>query len=305
MLFPLLSTAIVIGVVIAVTRSFDRLAISGRFPQVALMYRKLVRWRIVGLIVGTLSAVIAPSIWILAIGFDDLAPLTIGVPSGFAIGYLACIALGERNAYTPVAEKRTATLNPRLTARYVSAPLSALTLASAAVTTIVAVTLLRFTNPRGMFIFSCDGQTPGDNVISWEARAGVRETLHSSSAGMTLAYIVVVALVAACAVLTSVKRPRPDVDLLASEEDDALRRATIRSALGMLLACLASVGSACTLAIATILNYPAPACAAPTWWSAVGTALQWSQLAWAALFVAGAALLASRPTTTRRTASIG
>ncbi|MDP0396694.1 hypothetical protein [Tsukamurella strandjordii] len=298
------ATVLTIAIIFATVNT--RPALSGRYPEVVQMYSDLLKWRVRGLFAGLAAAIAVPVVGWTVFDMDGMTPAAVGAPTAFATVFLACMLAGERTAYAPVADTRTADLTPRRTQRYVGTTTAVVTTFCVVCATAVAIALLTFTNRRGMFVFTCDGQPPGDDKnYEYGAVTFLASTTNTAGARLALICIAVVTIAAALVALAATGRARPDTDLVASSEDDALRRNTVRVAAGILVSCSALIGAICTYAIATILDTPVPACAAPSWWSTAGTALWWSELAWFALFVWGLVSIVAPPKATRTSASIG
>lgn len=275
-----------------------RSVLSSTYPAVAQVHRRLLGSRIAGLALGLIAAI--GMVWTVYHYTPDEQNgfvAMVGGPMLFSAVYLACLLISERFAYRPAGNQRSAGLRRRNLREYVPRSTAVLVVVVTVATLAVFAGQFAVVSPTGYVKITCANDS------------GVRWVAHSSTdRGEVIAFTaggVVVGLLALAVVIAAVRRARPETDIIASAEDDGLRRNSIRVASGIYAALTTIVGAVITLSLAEALTNDFSPCSAPSWWAPLGTALMWSLIGWLALFVWSVSQIVARPQGTRKTASIG
>lgn len=281
-------------------------AVSGTYPAVARVHLRLVIWRIAGFIIALVSAIAFA--WIVTrltlVSRNDLV-IVLGVPTVFSLIYLTCLLISERWAFRPATVQRTAGLGPRGAADYFSRPTAAVivtaTICAAAALAVQYDVVNAGTTVRVTCVFDREkAAVVGVDSASFALSATDRTSTVAIAVALALA-----ATLAFAVAISAVRRARPDADLIAVSEDDALRRNSVRVACGIFTALVAIAGAVTSLPLATVLLVDFSPCTVPSWWHPTGTALMWSLFGWLVLFGWGITHICARPKAIRRSASIG
>ncbi|MFT4086549.1 MAG: hypothetical protein QM658_05245 [Gordonia sp. (in: high G+C Gram-positive bacteria)] len=279
--------------------SGTRSALSGDHLVIAEVFRRLIGWRIGGFVAGLALAVAIPVVALGVFHLDAPEALVFWAPAALALVYLLSLLIGEHVAYRPADAQRSATLTPRAPGRYVTVRDLAVPLAVTVWFAAVAVWTWAITNESGNVLITCASPYPNDY------NASSHSSLDRSTAWACLAAVAVAAVLTRLVAHQASFRPRPDTEVFALAEDDALRRSSIRAALGIYTSFVAIVGAGFTLSLADVLTSDFEPCGAPSWWYPVGVALWWSLLVWLAAYVWGIVQVVSRPVPVRTSAMIG
>ncbi|ALG85518.1 hypothetical protein [Gordonia phthalatica] len=277
----------------------SRSAVSGDHLIITKVFRRLLGWRVGGFVLGIASAVAVPFIAVGLFDVDSPVVILIWVPAVLALVYLVSLSIGERLAYRPASERRSATLTARAAGRYLSVRDAVVPLIATLGFATLAAATLAVTNDQGNVEIVCASPYPGDSGSS------AHSSIDDASTWAALGLVVVAAALAALVARTATNRARPDQGVFAAAEDDALRRSTIRAGLGIYTAFAAIMGAVFTLALADILTSDFAPCTAPSWWHPVGVALGWSLIGWLGVYTWSVVQIVARPVATRTFASIG
>ncbi|MFW0791052.1 hypothetical protein [Gordonia sp. CPCC 205333] len=279
--------------------SRSRSALSGDHVVITKVFRRLIGWRIGGFVVGIALAIAIPFVALGLLGIDSPEVILVWAPVALALVYLLSLLIGEHVAYRPAAGQHGANLAARVASRYITVRGVIVPLVASLGFFALAVATLALTNDRGSVMITCASPYPNDYGASSHS------TIERSTSWACLGSIATAAILTALVARAATNRARPDTHVFAAAEDDALRRSTIRAAVGIYTSFAAILGAVFTLVLAEVLTSDFEPCGAPSWWNPIGVALWWSLIAWFAVYTWGVVQIVSRPIATRMSATIG
>ena len=241
-------------------------------PRVAEIRSRILRWRFASVGVAFVAAVAAA---VFAIRSDRVIAAFVMLPFVFVIVWLLVIAVVESRVYRPVESGvASAGLSRRTWRDYV--PRALASSAGVGVLGVLGIIGVAYANTVGDSLWiEC---TDGGTVASYGSFS--RPALMAMVGGLAVA-----ALGTAAAIRAAVMRRRPDTGVIATVEDDAVRRSSSHAATGMFAALVSVVGAALALAIGDGLGSLADVACAPGWWSIASSIMLWSLPVWFALFI--------------------